>query len=205
MIPTGTSRGAIALGVAAVALAAIAPLHAQDADSVYAVLLQSWRQQERAARPEPESEPHLAPRPPRNALSPNILDHRFPRRPPQTVRERKRNPEGTQRAKPVQSKPIPSNPHLALMTDPTLRPGDIVIFPDGPRVFRGEPGERHAMSDFVPFTRAKGLTRADRKYLTALRTGVNDAWVEGAEDTKVARRTRDVETTGSVAKKANRR
>jgi hypothetical protein len=90
------------------------------------------------------------------------------------------------------------------MTDRTLRSGDIVIFPDGPRVFQGEQGERHAMSDFVPLAKAKGLNNADRKYLTALRTGVNDAWLEAA-DAKLAQNTQDVETTGSVSKKRNRR
>ncbi len=91
------------------------------------------------------------------------------------------------------------------MTDPTLVPGDIVIFPDGPRVFQGEPSRRHATTDFVPFGEAKGLSKADRKYLTALRTGVNDAWTEEAPDTKMARNTRDVETTGSVSKNRKRR
>ena len=91
------------------------------------------------------------------------------------------------------------------MTDPTLVPGDIVIFPDGPRVFQGEPGQRHAATDFVPFGEAKGLSKADRKYLTALRTGVNEAWAEESTDTKMARNTRDVERTGSVSKKRNRR
>jgi hypothetical protein len=75
------------------------------------------------------------------------------------------------------------------------------MFPDGPRVFEGQAGKRHAMSDFVPFAKAKSLTKTDRKYLTALRTGVNDAWVEAPADTKVAQTTRDVETTGSVSKK----
>jgi hypothetical protein len=111
-------------------------------------------------------------------------------------------------AKPVREIPkpadIPANPHLALMTDPTLVPGDIVIFPDGPRVFQGEPGKRHAATDFVPFGEAKGLSKADRKYLTALRTGVNDAWTEES-DTKMARNTRDVETTGSISKNRRRR
>jgi hypothetical protein len=46
-------------------------------------------------------------------------------------------------------------------------------------VFQGTPGRsRHATSDFVHFAKAKGLTKSDRRYLTALRTGVNEAWVE---------------------------
>jgi hypothetical protein len=179
-----------------VVLASLAPLRAQDADGVYAALFHSLRQQERPAEPEHR----IAPAPPPSAF------HRFPRRPRQTVREKKRDFKKIESAKPV-PKPaqIPANPHLALMTDPTLLAGDIVIFPDGPRVFRGQPGDRHAMSDFVPFAKAKGLTKADRKYLAALRTGVNDTWVVGSDATKVAQKARDVETTGSISKKRTRR
>ena len=200
MISTSMRGGMVTLGVAAVIATALGPLRAQDADSVYGVLFQSWRQQERFAEPRPR----IAPRPPRSLYSPYVLDHRFPHRPPRTVREKKRNFKHLETAKPT-SKDIPSNPHLALMTDPTLRPGDIVMFPDGPRVFQGDAGNRHALSDFVPFAKAKSLTKADRKYLTALRTGVNDAWVEAPAETKVAQTTRDVETTGSFSKKRKAR
>lgn len=199
MLSTGIRGGIMAIGVAA-GLGAVVPLRAQDDSSVYAALFQSLRLQERY-------EPRTFPRP----LSPYQLDHRFPRRPARTVRERKREFRKIETAKPVApGKPpkladIPSNPHLALMTDPTLRPGDIVIFPGGPRVFQGQPGNRHAVSDFVPFSSAKSLTKADRRYLTALRTGVNDAWVEASDTTKVAQKTRDVETTGSLSRKAKRR
>ena len=199
MILTSISGRTIALGMAAVIVAAVAPLRAEDRDGVYAALYQSLRVQERFAAPEAR----VAPRVPRSSLSPYVLDRRFPRRPPRTVREKKRDIKEIKTAKPVpktvkpapkEAKPvpkearkpaqIPANPHLALMTDPTLRPGDIVIFPDGPRVFQGEPGNRHALADFVAFTKAKGLTKADRKYLTALRTGINDAWVEASDATK---------------------
>ena len=75
----------------------------------------------------------------------------------------------------------------------------------GPRVFQGEPGSRHRVSDFVPFAKAKDLSKADRKYLSALRTGANDAWAEGTETSKVAHKPRDVETTGSVSPQRARR
>jgi hypothetical protein len=193
-------RGGI-IGCAIAGLGAI-PLHAEDDSSVYAALFQSLRLQERFER-EVQTSPQVLP--------PQNLDLRLPRPPPQTLREKKREVDET--AKPVvpprrPPKPteIPSNPHLALMTDPTLMPGDIVIFPDGPRVFQGTPGRRHARSDFVPFAKAKGLTKSDRRYLTALRTGVNDAWTDDISgDTKVARKARDVETTGSISRPRNRR
>jgi hypothetical protein len=206
MVSTSMRGGVVTLGVAAVIATTLVPLRAQDADSVYGVLLQSWRQQERVAEPQPR----IAPRAPRPLYSPSALDHRFPRRAPRTVREKKRELKQIETAKPRRGDShktvdIPSNPHLALMTDPTLRPGDIVMFPDGPRVFQGDVGTRHAMSDFVPFAKAKGLTKTDRRYLTALRTGVNDAWVEAPADAKVAQTTRDVDTTGSVSKKRKAR
>jgi hypothetical protein len=200
-----TSRGMVVLGVAAAVAATAAPLQAQDPDSVYAVLYQSLRQPERFAEPEVR----IAPQPPRGVSSPFRVDGRS-RRPPQTVREKKRSQEKVETAKPVRKEPakpanIPANPHLALMTDPTLQPGDIAIFPDGPRVFQGNPGNRHSLSDFVPVAKAKGLAKADRKYLMALRTGVNEAWVEAAADGRLARNSRDVEATGSISKKRKRR
>jgi hypothetical protein len=202
MISMSMRAGMVTLSAAAVVATALGPLRAQDADSVYGVLLQSWRQQERSAEPQPR----IAPRAPRSMYSPYVLDHRFPPRPPRTVREKKRDRNHLETAKPnskdsSKTVQIPSNPHLALMTDPTLRPGDIVMFPDGPRVFQGDVGKRHAMSDFVPFSKAKGLTKADRRYLTALRTGVNEAWVEASADRRVAQTARDVETTGSISRK----
>jgi hypothetical protein len=201
MIATRKRRVMAMLVTAAALAGAAAPIQAQDPDSVYAVLFQNLRQQERPSEPEAR----IAPQPPQESFSPFSRS----RRPPQTVREKKRNQEKLQTARPVRRetpKPanIPSNPHLALMTDPTLQAGDIVIFPDGPRVFQGAPGDRHAMSDFVPFAKAKGLAKADRKYLMALRTGVNEAWVEASGEAKMARNARDVETTGSVSRKRKR-
>jgi hypothetical protein len=209
----GRISAGVWIGAVIVVVAALAPLRAQDADSVYAVLLQGWREQEKIVSPETRTSPQVAP--PFESLIP---EHRVRRRPahsagPQTIREKKREPKiETVKPGPVEKmrqppKPaqIPANPHLALMTDPTLIPGDIVIFPDGPRVFQGTPGERHSPRDFVPFRKAKGLAKADRKYLMALRTGVNTAWAEAAIDTKVARKARDVESTGSVSKAGPKR
>jgi hypothetical protein len=201
MISSSIRRGAATLGVAAVIAGSFAPLQAQDRDSVYAALFQSLRGHERFSQPESRMVPRAL------RLSPHVLDHRFPKR-QRTVREKKREIEKIETAKPgaaPNAVQIPSNPHLALMSDPTLRAGDVVMFPDGPRVFQGQSGDRHAASDFVPFAKAKGLSKADRKYLTALRTGVNEAWADSSEDTKLAQNTRDVDSTGSVRKKRARR
>jgi hypothetical protein len=45
--------------------------------------------------------------------------------------------------------PEVTNPVPDLLTDSTLRRGDIVMFPEGPRVFNGQ-GSKHALTDFVP-------------------------------------------------------
>jgi hypothetical protein len=199
MICQSIHRRYTAFGVAAVMVVASVPLRAQDRDSVFAALFQSQRH-------EGYFEQRAAPQPSRGWYSPFQLDHRFPRR------EKRRNKINAAKPVPVEKsqdsvKPaqIPSNPQLALMTDPTLRHGDIVMFPDGPRVFQGSSGERHAASDFVPFGKASGLAAKARKYLTALRSGVNDSWADISDSTKLAQNTRDVETTGSVSKKRSRR
>jgi hypothetical protein len=98
------------------------------------------------------------------------------------------------------------NPLPALLADATLRPGDIVIFPDGARVFQGTPGPRHHPRDFVKVANAKGLPKDTRKILAAMKVAPD--WVAWAnEDPKrktVAQNVRDVETTGSVRKDARR-
>ncbi len=47
-----------------------------------------------------------------------------------------------------------TNPVPQLLADSTLRRGDIVMFPEGPKVFNGGPGTQHALTDFVPVSRA---------------------------------------------------
>src|SRR3954468_8774936 len=41
-----------------------------------------------------------------------------------------------------------TNPVPELLADSTLRRGDIVMFPEGPRVFAGEHGAHHTLADF---------------------------------------------------------
>ncbi|HEX8665406.1 MAG TPA: hypothetical protein VF744_15395 [Beijerinckiaceae bacterium] len=106
---------------------------------------------------------------------------------------------------PLVARPIGEipNPVPALLADKTLRPGDIVVFPDGPRVFRGDPGERHALRDFVKITSPKTLPPEARKMVTAMLVGRNDAWSSDVvPDRKLAaaRRNLDVDATGSTRK-----
>ena len=94
------------------------------------------------------------------------------------------------------------NPLSALLRDPTLRYGDVVMFPNGPRVFKGEPGTRHSVHDFVALSAARDVPPASRKMLLAMPVGENSAWSSdiSARSGRMARATHDPETTGSTGK-----
>jgi hypothetical protein len=111
--------------------------------------------------------------------------------------------EASKPTMPLVAKPMGEvpNPVPALLADKTLRPGDIVVFPDGPRIFRGEPGERHALKDFVKIANPKTLPPEARKVVTAILVGRNDAWSSDVvDDRKLASARRDVDATGSTRK-----
>jgi hypothetical protein len=94
------------------------------------------------------------------------------------------------------------NPLAALLRDPTLRYGDIVMFPNGPRVFRGERGGDHSVHDFVSLAASKEVSPGTRKILLAMPVGENNAWSSqtASRTTTIARKLEDVETTGSIGK-----
>ncbi len=108
---------------------------------------------------------------------------------------------------PVEPRPIGEidNPFPALLADSTLQPGDMVMFPDGLRVFTGRVGSRHKVSDFTPLAQAgKVVSRETRKLVSKLRPGENLAWSADADRSrgKLADLTKDVATTGSVKRPA---
>ncbi|HKH96620.1 MAG TPA: hypothetical protein VKA39_08870 [Beijerinckiaceae bacterium] len=73
-------------------------------------------------------------------------------------------------AKPSQSdtqRGLGSKAVALLMQDPTLRPGDVVMFPDGPKVFAGSSG-RHNRADFQDIDRSKAVPKDLRKAVLAL-------------------------------------
>jgi hypothetical protein len=94
------------------------------------------------------------------------------------------------------------NPLAALLRDPTLRHGDIVMFPNGPRVFRGEPGSRHSPNDFAPLAAARDMAPSIRKIVLAMPVGENGAWSAQTVDGRgrIAQRLPNVDVTGSLGK-----
>ncbi|HEY8565307.1 MAG TPA: hypothetical protein VIL65_07390 [Beijerinckiaceae bacterium] len=72
----------------------------------------------------------------------------------------------------VEKPAVVSGPRLpplqAILRDDTLRPGDIVMFPDGPRVFNGQTSEKHKAASFEPVAKSRLVTASARKALAAL-------------------------------------
>ncbi len=111
---------------------------------------------------------------------------------------------------PIEPKPPGkiANPVPALLADSTLQPGDMVMFPDGLRVFTGRPGGPHKLADFKPLAKAgNALSRETRKLVAHLLPGENTAWSTDAvrSTRKLAANTGDVDATGSVNKATGRR
>ncbi|MBA1156021.1 hypothetical protein [Microvirga mediterraneensis] len=118
--------------------------------------------------------------------------------------------EQPENKKPVEPKPIGeiANPVPALLADSTLRPGDMVMFPDGLRVFTGRPGGPHKLTDFKPLAQAgKHLSRETRKLVAHLLPAENVAWNTDSVKSSgmLAANTNDVSTTGSVNRSKSRK
>lgn len=86
---------------------------------------------------------------------------------------------GVSGKQPVDQKAIAANPTAALLRDETLRPGDIVVMPGGPKVFLGHEerkidrrggskAARHRMSDFEDARKSRSLDGKTRKLLLAM-------------------------------------
>ena len=83
--------------------------------------------------------------------------------------------DGISGKQPVDSKAIAANPTGALLRDETLRPGDIVVMPSGPKVFmgrhdrgRGAKAARHRMSDFDDVKQSRTVDAKTRRQLMAM-------------------------------------
>lgn len=74
----------------------------------------------------------------------------------------------------VDQKAISADPTAALLTDPTLRPGDIAVMPDGPKVFTGSTGRkkasgvRHKLRDFADVNKSGVVDKKTRKLLVSM-------------------------------------
>ena len=183
----------VGLAVLAVSLGAVATWPARAEDSGFWDVIRSMSGGGRSFAPAP-----WFPQPSFRRAAPK----RVARPAPQVARLPEKVPNPTP--------PDPSkrpNPLVTLLSDPTLRNGDIVIFPDGPRVFRGDPGTHHATADFVQVSRAKDMAASTRKVLAALPVGENNAWSSTAAAAKgqIAQGGPDVETTGSLSGKGRGR
>ncbi|MEE7458509.1 hypothetical protein MPAR168_09390 [Methylorubrum populi] len=87
----------------------------------------------------------------------------------------KEDGDGISGKQPVDSKAIAANPTAALLRDETLRPGDIVVMPGGPKVFtgreasgRGAKRARHRMADFEDVKQARSIDAKTRRQLLAM-------------------------------------
>jgi hypothetical protein len=63
---------------------------------------------------------------------------------------------------------LKAGPAAAFMKDETLRPGDIVVMKDGPKVFVGRPDDRHSARDFESVGRSDFIDRRTRTQLAAM-------------------------------------
>jgi hypothetical protein len=83
-----------------------------------------------------------------------------------------------------------ANPVPGLLSDRTLRSGDLAMFPDALRVFTGRPGAAHGLGDFAPLARAGAALPASLRRLAAgLKPGWNRAWSTTGLGTGVGTRT----------------
>ena len=191
-----TKRRSITAGALALLSAAVGvPAQAQDLSSFFKAIFSP------PPAPAPVYQPfEYGPAPDAERPRPRVL-HR-----PRTA------PGAEAQGGPEKSKALGEfeNPLPALLVDSTLEPGDMVMFPDGLRVFTGQPGSHHEMRDFKPVTQAgKAVSRETRKLVAQLRPGQNNAWSTAGlglgTGSRLASNARDVATTGSLRHAGHRR
>lgn len=76
--------------------------------------------------------------------------------------------DGISGKQPVDQKAIQDNPTKAILNDKTLQPGDIVMLPNGPKVFTGVPDKRHHVSEFQDVKSSRMVDRKTRQQLLAM-------------------------------------
>lgn len=93
------------------------------------------------------------------------------------------DPEKITGKQPVDAKAIAANPTAALLKDETLRPGDIVVLPSGPKVYTGDAGRKRRLSDFEDVRNSASIDKKTRALLLSMMVPV------GALPADEARRT----------------
>lgn len=64
--------------------------------------------------------------------------------------------------------PVQRQEPVNIMEDNSLQPGDAVMTETGIRIFVGDPGDSHGPEDFIQPSEIRGLSKIERKALTAL-------------------------------------
>jgi hypothetical protein len=113
-------------------------------------------------------------------------------------------PQHAKPARAASSKEIISN----VLADSTLQKGDIVVFPDGPRVYRGGGGSAHRSSDFEDLRASRLVSESTRKTVLASTQTSTFTQVAATQPTRSRTSPRqipaDVTSTGSVSVSAAR-
>jgi hypothetical protein len=106
---------------------------------------------------------------------------------------------------PAKAKPPRAAPDAeivaSVLKDPTLRRGDIVVFPDGPRVFRGDGTGSHRARDFEDLRASRLVDNRTRTAVLASTSTVAPVTVAQVAKPRRAQResgSDDVAATGSV-------
>ena len=88
----------------------------------------------------------------------------------------------------------------SILSDPTLERGDVVVFPDGPRVFKGRDRAPRKLSDFEDLSKSRLVSKSVRQTVLA-KTGPDAATVAIADRTLAQRapEVQDVAAMGSVS------
>lgn len=182
ILPRSGRRAALVLVSSALVLSTVAGVHAQEA-GLGGLFGQLFGGTPRQAAPAP-APAQAAP----GAYGGGEVNERYRWRRHARGAERRAKPKvryaalpkeedvsGVSGKQPVDQKAIAANPTAALLRDETLRPGDIVVMPNGPKVFlgheprgRGSKAARHRMSDFEDVRSSRSLDSKTRKQLLAM-------------------------------------
>ena len=176
-LPRSGRRFALVLTSSALILSTVAGVHAQEG-GLGGLFQQLFAPQQAAPAPAPAA--------PTAFYGSGEVNERYRWRRHRTKVERSRpkvryaalpkeDSDGISGKQPVDSKAIAADPTAALLRDETLRPGDIVVMPGGPKVFMGHDGRgrsakatRHRISDFEDVKSSRSINAKTRRQLLAM-------------------------------------